>query len=200
MLAIILVLFGSVIAAGQEPEATISKDAVSVHRVERGTMPLRERAAGTVGSITPPTASVVLSSRQREVVRAGHACSVEVAPAKVIGCKVDTIEPGSDTVARLLLSGPLPSGTAVRAALDALIDVGQATDVVFLERPASAEANTESTIFVIEPDGEHARRVAVKYGRQSGSLIEVLAGLTPGDRVIVTDTSAAAGRDRVRLK
>jgi multidrug efflux pump subunit AcrA (membrane-fusion protein) len=53
---------------------------------------------------------------------------------------------------------------------------------------------------VLEPDGQHARRVVVEYGRQSGSFIEIVTGLSEGDRVIVTDMSRWAGHDRVRLK
>jgi HlyD family secretion protein len=53
---------------------------------------------------------------------------------------------------------------------------------------------------VIEPDGEHARRIPVVYGRLSGSRLEIIGGLAPGDRVIVTDLPALAGHDRVALK
>jgi len=69
-----------------------------------------------------------------------------------------------------------------------------------LERAASARPNTASTIFVLEPDGRHARRVPVDYGVLSGSRIEVVSGIAPGDLVIVTDLPAREGRSRVALK
>ena len=53
---------------------------------------------------------------------------------------------------------------------------------------------------MLELDGQHAKRVSVTYGRLSGSQLEILSGLAPGDRVIVTDLPAVAGRDRVVLK
>jgi HlyD family secretion protein len=59
-----------------------------------------------------------------------------------------------------------------------------------------------STIFVVEPDGAYAKRVAVKYGRQSGALMEILSGLSPGDRVIIADmshSSDATAFDRSRV-
>jgi HlyD family secretion protein len=52
---------------------------------------------------------------------------------------------------------------------------------------------------VLEPDGQHAKRVAVVYGRLSGSQLEIISGLKPGDRVIVTDLPALTGHDRVTL-
>lgn len=97
-------------------------------------------------------------------------------------------------------SGPLDRGTTVGDGLAALIQVGAAADIVFLERPATARSNTTSTILVLETDGEHARRVTVRSGRQSGSLMEIVSGLSSGDRVIVTDMSQWAGYERLRLR
>jgi multidrug efflux pump subunit AcrA (membrane-fusion protein) len=72
--------------------------------------------------------------------------------------------------------------------------------VLFFGRPADVRPQSTSSAFVLEPDGQHARRVVVEYGRQSGSFIEIVTGLSEGDRVIVTDMSRWAGHDRVRLK
>jgi len=68
------------------------------------------------------------------------------------------------------------------------------------DRPADAKPNTESIIFVVEPGDKFAKRVTVRYRRQSGEQMEILSGLAPGDRVIVTDMSLWAGYSRVRLK
>ena len=117
------------VGIAQQPEPTVSKDAISVHRVERGTMPLREAVTGSIASIAPARAAVALSPAQ-----------------------------------------------------------------------ADARPNTTTIAFVVEPDGTHARRVEVKYGRLSAALIEILGGLAQGDRVIVTDMSKWASYERVLLK
>lgn len=106
----------------------------------------------------------------------------------------------ASSTAEIDLDGPLPEGSSVGLKLNGLIETGELADVVYFERPGDARPNTESIIFLLEPDGEHAKRVKVKYGRQSGSLMEIISGLSPGDRVIVTDMSAWAANDRVRLK
>jgi hypothetical protein len=49
--ALVAVLVSPKLGFAQEPDAVISKDAISVHRVERGTMTLRESAAGTITSL-----------------------------------------------------------------------------------------------------------------------------------------------------
>ena len=48
--------------------------------------------------------------------------------------------------------------------------------------------------------GAYARRVTIRYGRMSGPLIQVLEGLSPGDRVIVTDMSQWSNVERVRIE
>jgi len=93
----------------------------------------------------------------------------------------------------------LPEGTAVGTRIGALIDTREELrDVVLFDRPADAKPNTESIIFVLDGD-EYAKRVTVHYGRQSGEQMEIISGLAPGERVIVTDMSPWAAYSRVRL-
>jgi len=81
-----------------------------------------------------------------------------------------------------------------------LIEVGELKDVVYFERPATARANAEMPLFVLEPNGEFAKRTTVLFGRQSGALIQIVSGLSPGDLVIVTDTSKWNSQERLRIK
>jgi multidrug efflux pump subunit AcrA (membrane-fusion protein) len=41
--------------------------------------------------------------------------------------------------------------------------------------------------------------VTVKLGKRSVNQVEILEGLRPGDQVILSDTSAQDGFDRIRL-
>jgi len=191
------------LSVAQEPEPVVAKDAISVHRVERGIMALRETVTGSITSVTPPRATVSLTPQQRAVIRVGQTCSVQVVAPTVLSCKITHVR--NDTVlgtatAALEIAGSLAPGAAIRDRIGALIDVGATDSIVFFERPASAQPNTATTIFVIEPDGQHAKRVSVVYGRLSGSRLEIVSGLAPGDRVIVTDLATLTGHDRVVLK
>jgi HlyD family secretion protein len=71
---------------------------------------------------------------------------------------------------------------------------------VFFGRPADSSPNSEATIFVLEKDGQSARRVTVHYGKISGALIQVLDGLSPGDRVIVSNVSKWLKYQHVRIQ
>jgi len=202
MRAVALALFSANLAMAQEPEVVVSKDSISVHRVERGSMPLREITTGTITSTAPARATVSLTSEQMTSVRAGQAASIQVVAPAVVRGKV--IRVGRDSfggiTADIQIADSLPPSTAIGDRLGALIDVGTMNDVVYFERPATARPNTESTIFVLEPDGTHAKRVPVGYGRLSGSQLQIVSGISPGDLVIVTELPALAGRSRVALK
>jgi len=52
----------------------------------------------------------------------------------------------------------------------------------------------------VETNGEFAKRTTVRFGRQSGALIQIVSGLKPNDMVIVTDTTKWGAYERIRLK
>lgn len=52
----------------------------------------------------------------------------------------------------------------------------------------------------MESDGNHAKRVKVRFGAQSVNSVQILEGLQPGDHVILSDMSKYDGYDVVRLE
>jgi hypothetical protein len=56
------------------------------------------------------------------------------------------------------------------------------------------------SLFRVEPDGKTAVRVRVEFGRSSVSIIEVVRGLSVGDRVILSDMTAYDAHDRIALR
>lgn len=116
----------SFLVVGHEAESIVAKDAVSIRRVERGTLPLRDTLSGSM--------------------------------------------------------------------------VGTANNVLYVDRSASARANTTLGVFVVEPDGKDAKRVTAMFGRMSGPEIEIRSGLVAGDRVIVTELPGMDTSNRVTLR
>jgi hypothetical protein len=183
------------VARPQSTEPEVLKATMSVHEVRRGNMPLRQNFSGSVTSLTPPMVTLTVS--QSDVLRVGQKASFQIKPPTVFTGKVTAV--GSAT-AEVELTDSLPAGTSVGLQLGGMVEVGELADIVYFDRPADARPNTEAIIFVIELDGQHAKRVLVRYGRISGPQIEIVSGLSPGDRVIVTDMSKWASYARVTLK
>ena len=97
------------------------------------------------------------------------------------------------------LDGPLPAGAVPDLTVDGNIELERLTDALFINRPASAQPETTTTLFRVDPDGKEASRVPVKFGRASVSASEILDGLKLGDKVILSDMSAQDRFSRIRL-
>jgi multidrug efflux pump subunit AcrA (membrane-fusion protein) len=71
---------------------------------------------------------------------------------------------------------------------------------VFSGRPTIGQDNAVVGLFRLDPDGKTATRVQVRLGRASASTVEIVQGLQPGDRVILSELSLDGDTDRIRIK
>jgi len=97
------------------------------------------------------------------------------------------------------LEGALPPGAAPDLTVDGTVELERLDDVIYISRPAFGQAQSTIKMFKLGDDGQTAARVQVKLGRSSVSAVEILEGLQPGDRVIISDTSAMDAFDHIRL-
>jgi HlyD family secretion protein len=97
------------------------------------------------------------------------------------------------------LVGDLPNGARSGLSVDGTIEIERLENVVFTGRPAYGQPNTTISLFKVVEDGRYAVRVPVELGRTSVNSVEIVQGLTPGDEVILSDTSAWDDNDRIRL-
>ncbi len=119
----------------------------------------------------------------------------------VVGGKVKRIDPGvRDGVVKVdvELIGELPRGARPDLSVEGIIEIERLENVLYVGRPASGQAGSTIELFKVDADGL-AQRVPVKLGRASVNTIEILDGLQEGDQVILSDTSAWDGEDRIRL-
>ena len=97
------------------------------------------------------------------------------------------------------LDGELPAGARPDLTVDGTIELERLDDVIYISRPAFGQAQSTIKMFKLDDDGKTATRVQVKLGRSSVSAVEILEGLQPGDRVIISDTSSMDAFDHIRL-
>ena len=120
----------------------------------------------------------------------------------VIKGKVARIDPASvngTVTVDIRLEGELPQGARPDLSVDGTIELERLSDVLYVQLPVNARANSLIGLFRIEPDGKEALRVPVKIGRVSVNTVEIVDGLKVGDRVILSDMSAWDAHNRVRL-
>jgi HlyD family secretion protein len=97
------------------------------------------------------------------------------------------------------LTGDLPRGARPDLSVDGTIEIERLSDVVYTGRPAYGQPNATISLFRLDEDGRTAIRVPVQLGRSSVNAIEIIQGLTPGEQVILSDTSQWDEYDRIRL-
>lgn len=99
-----------------------------------------------------------------------------------------------------MLDGELPKGARAEQAIDGTIEVERLLDVLYVGRPASAQADSAIELYRLGAGGETAERIRVQLGPVSVNTIQVRRGLNVGDKVIVSDVGAAEGAKRVRIR
>ncbi len=121
----------------------------------------------------------------------------------VIRGTVSRIDPsvrnGTVTV-DIALAGELPKGARPDLSVDGAIEIMRLADAVFVGRPTLAQENGTAAVYRLAPDGATAAKVPVSFGRVSVNVIEVLRGLQPGDRVILSDLSRCGDAERIQLR
>lgn len=130
--------------------------------------------------------------------RAGGGANTGVVKGHV--SRVDPTSQGGTVTVEVLLDGALPPGARADLSVDGVIEIERLDNVLFVQRPAYGQAESTVGLFKLEPDGKTASRVNVKLGRSSVSTIEIVSGLQPKDRVIVSDMSQWDNVAKVRLQ
>jgi HlyD family secretion protein len=146
-------------------------------------------------------AQVQIAETQAKDVQIGQSAEIDTRNgiAKGTVSRVDpSVQNGTVTV-DVALPGELPNGARPDLSVDGVVELEHLDDVVFVERPAFGQEHSTAGIFVLDSDGTYATRKQVELGRSSVNTIEIVKGLVPGDRVILSDMSQWDSHDRIKL-
>ena len=113
--------------------------------------------------------------------------------------RMDPASQNGTVTVDVALDGALPRGARPDLSVDGTIEIEHLNDVLYTGRPAYGQANSTVEMFRLVDGGKYAERVKVQLGRTSVNAVEILGGLKPGDRVIVSDMSRFDAVDRVRI-
>ena len=163
-------------------------------------------AAGTaLAKVVQPTrlkAQLKIPETQAKDVVTGQKASIDtrngIIPGHVIRVDPSVVE-GSVTV-DVKLDAALPPGARPDLSVEGTIEIENLSDVVYVGRPAFGQPNSTVGIFRLDEGSQVASRVQVKLGRASVNSVEILTGLQPGDKVILSDMSQWDAFNRVRLE
>jgi HlyD family secretion protein len=146
-------------------------------------------------------AEVRIPETQAKDIQIGQNASIDTRNGIVAG-RVSRVDPsvqnGTVTV-DVSLTGELPRGARPDLSVDGTIELERLDDVIFVERPAFGQERSTVGIFKLDADGVYGTRSQVQLGRSSVNTIEIVGGLQPGDRVILSDMTQYDANERIRL-
>jgi HlyD family secretion protein len=161
--------------------------------------------AGTLlGRVAEPSrlkAEIKVPETQAKDLALGQKTLVDTRNGVVAGivARVDPAAREGTVTVDVTLEGGLPAGARPDSHVDGLIEIERLDDVLYINRPVNVQPNALAVVFVLVRDGTAAVRKEVEFGRSSATTIEVVAGLEPGDEVILSDTSQWASHDKIRF-
>jgi HlyD family secretion protein len=154
-----------------------------------------------VADPTKLKAEVRVAETQAKDIQIGQLAQIDTRNGIVDG-KVSRVDPsvqnGTVTV-DVSITSELPKGARPDLSVDGTIELERLDNVVYVGRPAFGQERSTIGIFKLDADGGYAMRTQVQLGRSSVNTIEIVAGLQPGDKVILSDSSQWDANDRIKL-
>lgn len=132
-------------------------------------------------------------------IRIGQPARIDMRTATIAGevARIDPAPREGSVRIDVRLIDPLPEGARPDLTVDGVIELERIDDTLQVRRPPNVEAGTRVGLFRVADDA--AERTPVTLGRASLDAIEIVAGLEPGDVVIVSDTTAWDDVGRLRI-
>ncbi len=146
-------------------------------------------------------AEIRIAETQAKDILIGQTASVDTRNGVVAG-RVSRIDPAvanGTVLVDVALTGDLPKGARPDLSVDGTVELERLDNVVYVGRPAFGQERSTVGVFRLDADDSIATRIPVQFGRSSVNTIEIVSGLQPGDRVILSDMSNWDSTDRVRL-
>lgn len=146
-------------------------------------------------------AEIRIAETQAKDVLIGQIATVDTRNGLVAGrvARIDPAVQNGTVLVDVALTGELPKGARPDLSVDGTVELERLDNVVYVSRPAFGQERSTVGVFRLDGDSSIATRIPVQFGRSSVNTIEIVGGLQPGDRIILSDMSPWDSTDRVRL-
>ena len=140
-------------------------------------------------------------TRARDV-KAGLEAVIDTRHGRVAGqvVRVDPAVTQGVVKVDVQLAGDYPSGARADLTVEGIVELERLTETVFITRPPEAREGAKLSLFRLAADSDLAVRTSVHFGASSASQIEVIEGLVPGDRVILSDLTRWDDFTQIRIQ
>lgn len=161
--------------------------------------------ATTLAKVAKPDdlkAELRISETQIRDIQVGQVVNIDTRNGIVEGrvARIDPVVVSGTVRVEVRLVGALPKGARPELSVEGTIVIDRLENVLHVDRPVGSRSNTLISLFKLDSNSDLAIRTPVKLGRGSVSMIEIIDGLSRGDRIIISDMSKWEDVDTVRLE
>ena len=103
--------------------------------------------------------------------------------------RIDPIVTDGRVIIELDLQGTLPANARPDLSIEGYVVSNIIPDALTINVPQKAQANSEATLFKLNPDTQLATPTNIEFGTLSDNQIQLLSGATVGEQLIISDLS-----------
>ncbi len=163
------------------------------------------QSGATLAKVVQPgklKAVLRIPETQAKDVVVGQPASIDTRNGLIRGhvLRTDPAAQNGTVTVDVALDDSLPKGARPDLSVDGTIEVERIPNTLAVGRPAYGQSDATVGLFRLVEGGKYAERVSVRLGRSSVNTVQVVRGLTEGDRVIISDMSRYDAVNRVRVE
>ena len=131
----------------------------------------------------------------------GQFVSIDTRRSEISG-KVTRIDPAVKNGMVLIdvaLTSKLPNEARPDLTVDGLIEISNIADALYIKRPVYAPSHATVNLYTLSDDKGFANKRAVNLGQTSVNNIQILSGLSVGDEVIISDSTAWQDHQQIMI-
>jgi HlyD family secretion protein len=131
----------------------------------------------------------------------GQVVTVDTRTSKIKG-KIKRIDPavinGSVQV-DVELTSDIPKEARPDLTVEGEIDIARINNTLFVQRPMFAKSFDQAQVYLLDTEGNTARKHDVTFGQTSTKYIEIKSGLKAGQNIIVSDVSSFEEHQQIKI-
>lgn len=163
--------------------------------LEQGESVSAGQSLALVGSADDLIAEIRVPQTQADRIELGQMARVSTKQHTFTG-KIIRIDPrvvGGTVTVEVAFEETLPSSTRPDQSVDGVILTEQLNDVYFVEKPINVAQMSTANVFSVTDSSDVAQLKSLNFGVETGRYIQVINGVSEGDRLILSDMSQFYG-------
>jgi HlyD family secretion protein len=144
-----------------------------------------------IGSVQDLIALVRVPQSKAQQIFIGQKAIIDTRRDKIIGTvsRIDPVVVDNTVEVEIALPDQLPASARPQLSVDAVIITDVLSNITYMERPVNGQANSSSSLFMLDDSNNVAVRTQVQFGKEAGRYIEIIEGAKVNDIFIVSDLS-----------